>query len=986
MKTLHKVFTIPLFVLTALVASATPVPETVIVIPKSASALERFAAHEVRRYVYLRTNQLLPLTVSPTSGQAIVLGRKDQSTAKSLVNDPSLGEKIDVLGPQDYLIETRVSPESIKSVYLIGGSDVSVLYAAYRFAEHLGVRFYLHGDVIPDQRILLELPDVHERRSPLFTLRGIQPFHDFPEGPDWWDLDDYRAIIAQLPKLGMNFIGLHTYPVVEPTVWIGQAADVAKDGRVEFSYPTRYFNTALTVGWGFQAKKTDDYACGAGALFDRNDYGSDFMLALTPQPTGLTASNEMFNRTGVSFDAAFSWAHALGVKTCVGTETPLVVPEPVRARAGGDPDLVRKLYEGIFTRIMKTHPLDYYWLWTPENWTWETILPEQVTRTVDDILIARDALKAVKAPFQLATCGWVLGPQSDRSYLAKTLPKDIAVSCINRAVGHDPVEPAFAQVKGRSSWAIPWLEDDPAMTSPQLWAGRMRRDARDALQYGCDGLMGIHWRTRVLGPNVSALAQAAWDQSSWPKAADMGSRVIGGTAVTFAGAHFAGTGTDPIYQSVRYDMAAYRITAPDGKYRVTLRFCEPHYKEAGKRVFGVTLQGKRVIEGLDVFAKVGGNRALDYTFDDVAVDDGVINIEFVKQVEFPIIAAIEIQGPAFQQKINCGGAAYKDYVADLPVMTGHLPSDDFYSDWAAHEFGAEVGNDAACIFAAVDGKLPQPSNWIGGPGGYAPDSKPWDEVQKSYAFVDALAALRPRVVGPANLERFDYWVETFEYMRATARMCCVWADYNRALDLAKAESTPEARACVARDGALPARIALVRAVEDAYGHLIAAASTHGEMGTICNLEQHTFPTMLDAPGRELEQLLGAKLPQDAQLRRTFQGSARILAPTIRTSVTDNEALTIKAVILDAAPPRAIKVWVRELGARDFCDVPCELLGRSTYRARLAPQSAAFEYYVEAQAENGATLRWPVSAPEVNQTVTVMSAKAVAAASRYDKPE
>jgi hypothetical protein len=53
------------------------------------------------------------------------------------------------------------------------------------------------------------------------------------------------------------------------------------------------------------------------------------------------------------------------------------------------------------------------------------------------------------------------------------------------------------------------------MISPQLWVGRMRKDAADARAYGCTGLLGIHWRTRVLGPNVSALAKAAWDQHAW---------------------------------------------------------------------------------------------------------------------------------------------------------------------------------------------------------------------------------------------------------------------------------------------------------------------------------------------------------------------------------------------------------------------------------------------------------------------------------------
>ena len=78
--------------------------------------------------------------------------------------------------------------------------------------------------------------------GPLFNLRGIQPFHDFPEGPDWWNLDDYKAVFSQLPKLRMNFFGLHTYPEghpnAEPTVWIGLPQDVAAEA---YDYPEEFF-------------------------------------------------------------------------------------------------------------------------------------------------------------------------------------------------------------------------------------------------------------------------------------------------------------------------------------------------------------------------------------------------------------------------------------------------------------------------------------------------------------------------------------------------------------------------------------------------------------------------------------------------------------------------------------------------------------------------------------------------------------------------
>ena len=422
-------------------------------------------------------------------------------------------------------MKTLTQSNGHRTVYIIGGSETSTLYAAYRFAEKLGVRFYLHGDVIPGEKTPFALPDLDEQASPLFELRGIQPFHDFPEGPDWWSPQDYLAILAQLPKLRMNFFGLHTYPEdrpnAEPAVWIGQPGDVQPDGKVSFAYPASWYDTVLKVNWGYQPKRTGDYLCGASALFDRDDFGSDVMRGLTPRAETPEQCVEIFGRAADQFKDTFTFARQLGIKTCIGTETPLVVPKRVKERLGtGDtpkPEDIAKLYEGIFTRIQRAHPLDYYWFWTPETWTWEGVKQEVIDSTIDDLKIARTAWEKVKPPFQLATSGWVLGPQTDRSYLDKILPADMPLSCINRAVGHEPVEPAFKQVQRRDKWAIPWMEDDPAMSSIQLWAGRMRRDARDALQYGCTGLMGIHWRTRILAPTC------------WPFLRRPGTRAVGWT-------------------------------------------------------------------------------------------------------------------------------------------------------------------------------------------------------------------------------------------------------------------------------------------------------------------------------------------------------------------------------------------------------------------------------------------------------------------------
>ena len=248
-----------------------------------ASFAERLAAREIRRYVYLRTGRLLPVVdrLEAASGSLIVVGSKSNKLVRTVV-EPRPGDNdraavsIQDLGPEQYLLVDLVWKD--RSILLVAGGDsIGALYGAYRLAEHLGVRFYLHGDVIPDQRIPLALPRIHELGKPLFDRRGVQPFHDFPEGPDWWELDAYKAYIGQLPKLRMNFFGLHTYPEggvgPEPLTWIGTADEIAGAGRVKASYPARHFTTANGT-WGYGPMPTGNYFYGAAALFDRDDFGA----------------------------------------------------------------------------------------------------------------------------------------------------------------------------------------------------------------------------------------------------------------------------------------------------------------------------------------------------------------------------------------------------------------------------------------------------------------------------------------------------------------------------------------------------------------------------------------------------------------------------------------------------------------------------------------------------------------------------------------
>jgi len=722
----------------------------IIVCPSDAPAKVKLAAKEIRRYVYLRTGKLLPIG---ETGEGI-----------ALKIDPSLGSE-----------EYRIKADRIS-----GGSDLGVLYGAYRYAELLGVRFYLHGDVVPDRQ-LKELPSVNDTGKPLFGLRGVNPWGSHPFGFDAWSADDYKAIITQLAKMRMNFIGMHCYPeghpYAEPTVWHGLPGDFDEHGRVKNSYVSRYFNTLLAPAWGdYRPRKTSDYSFGGALLFSDDAWAPDVLRGHCPLPVTPEECNDVFNRMGAQFKDAFTFARQLGVKTCLGTEAPLVMPKTLANRTND----VRAVYEGTFRRIMASHPLDYYWIWTPEGWTWSGNKPEQYSSTVADIKLAIEALKSVDAPFQLATCGWVLGPQHDRSAFDNDLPKNIPMSGISRSTGATEVDASFGKISGREKWAIPWLESDnrEGLGGVQLFAGRMRRDAADAHDYGCTGLMGLHWRTEILSPNAAALAQAAWDQS-WNKPA---------------------VGKKPRY----------------------------------------------------------------------------------------------------------------------------LPVDDFYADWAQANFGlAEAGK----IFASIDGKVPCVTNGGCPSGSLKPETTEWAKIAPRFNFVTELESLRGRITGAGNLDRYDYWVNTFKYLRAIMKVRC-----------AMGMKQPEG---------------VSKSWREAYTCLLATVNTPGALAMVVNMGNH--------PG------WGATLGADATQPwpKEYQGKPRLIVPCVRSLVNPNEVLKLKIIALANQPATPV-VHLRPLGQGSWQEMRATHIARAVYEANLPAARDDFEYYITA----GDSLVWPATAPLLNQTVVI----------------
>jgi hypothetical protein len=101
---------------------------------------------------------------------------------------------------------------------------------------------------------------------------------------------------------------------------------------------------------------------------------------------------------------------------------------------------------------------------------------------------------------------------------------------------------------------------------------------------------------------------------------------------------------DPtLYKTSRYGSSfSYTITAPAGKYLVTLKFAELYWTSAGHRVFNVAINGTRVLTNFDIFKTAGAAfKAVDVTFN--VTSSGTIAIQFTTgSAGNPLVNAIQV--------------------------------------------------------------------------------------------------------------------------------------------------------------------------------------------------------------------------------------------------------------------------------------------------------------------------------------------------------
>ena len=404
-------------------------------------------------------------------------------------------------------------------------TDIGLLYAVFDFLEHQGAFFGIDGESYPPQgtgKLVLPAENEPWDATPRFAVRGLLPWPDFLNCISVYNEEDFRAYFEAMLRMRFNTFGMHVY----------SGADYWAESYLSFEFGgaghTAFLDNTASARWGYLPQRTSRFTMGASQFYDSEVFGSD-ATRLGRDPW------EIADRTRSLLSAALSYAKTLGIATGIGFEPyqipdeiwkalpPEVKPAPDKADAfrGARFDIesvtARKMLEKRLGQLLEAYPdVDHVWLWEDEKMNWEsrkTGIPLSVTPFQQ----AHDFLRRNAPKKRMVLSGWG-GVVRHFEYFHQQLPMDIVFSCLNDSLGWDPVNEVFAKLEGRERWPIPWLEDDPAMWLPQFYVNRTQRDVNLAAQMGCQGMLGIHWRHRIVDATAGYFARSTWDEKLTPGA------------------------------------------------------------------------------------------------------------------------------------------------------------------------------------------------------------------------------------------------------------------------------------------------------------------------------------------------------------------------------------------------------------------------------------------------------------------------------------
>ena len=249
----------------------------------------------------------------------------------------------------------------------------------------------------------------------------------------------------------------------------------------------------------------------------------------------------------------------------------------------------------------------------------------------------------------------------------------------------------------------------------------------------------------------------------------------------------------------------------------------------------------------------------------------------------------------------------------------------FYDDFALTQFGFEAADQISAIFQQIDSNLPEASQWLDmWPGGIKKDSTYWKQNKEKYDFVAQLESLRPKVVEKGNLDRFDYYLNQYKYLRGLAKF-------------KSATGKLEEENCL----------------REAMNALIESASSVGEIGNmVCITRQ-----------------FGKNMPFD------YTGNPHLIVLTPRTNLLSGENLNLDVFFVESGNPQKVQLYWKPLGEKEFKMLIAVRQQRNHFVVQLPAADMAsndIEYFIKGTSSAGKELYFPATAPERGLTVVSLT--------------
>jgi len=432
--------------------------------------------------------------------------------------------------PEAYEIAQKTEIGKASRIRIVGATPQAALYAVFDFLERQGGFFGLDGEMYPlepAKALVLPLPSQPWAAQPRFKVRGLNPWPNFLNSIAVFNREDFRTYLEAMMRMRFNTLGMHVFSQSNNSDYPGNFPYY--DPYLSFEYGNVGHlvsaDTTTTNRWGYLAQRTSAFGMGAPDLFDGEVFGSE-------ATTRARNCWEIAEVTQQLWRESFKYAQQLGVRVGLGFE-PYEVPDeifsavPPEARYVAkdpkipgpriDPDSVaaRDILEARLGRLLEAYPsIDYIWLWEGEELNWASQKAD-VPFSTTPFKQAHDFLRRHAPEKRIVLSGWG-GVARHFAYFHKELPGDIIFSSLNDNLGWDPVAEVYGKLEDRERWAIPWLEDDPAMWLPQFHVYRNHEYIDQAEQCGCAGVLGLHWRHRIMDADAALNARYSWDKTLQP--------------------------------------------------------------------------------------------------------------------------------------------------------------------------------------------------------------------------------------------------------------------------------------------------------------------------------------------------------------------------------------------------------------------------------------------------------------------------------------